>query len=558
EALECDRKGIELIGRISSEMPDLIVGDPGRLGQVLVNLLSNAVKFTEQGQVAVSIDCVRFADGEARFRLEVEDSGPGICQKQLQEIFSAFHQADTSNHRKHGGTGLGLAICRQLVELMGGRIWAESSPGNGARFLVDLTVEARAACSDPRSRQLQQRRVLLVESNPDQCKALVEQVEQLGMSVQVAGSGSAAEAMLIDSARRGECPEVTILSADLQDEDGLELAGQLARSRQIATKLILLGRISSNGDVVSRSHEAGAVGILHKPVADGDLRDAICEALGIESQEQQQAPGRQQSDAPEADRCLRILVAEDNPVNQRLASILLEKKGHTVLQATDGCKAVEAFKAEAIDVILMDIQMPEMDGLAATQEIRRLEWAGGGGHIPIIAMTAHAMQRDKQRCLQGGMDFYLSKPIRAGELYETLQRAANGPGLGDLPAEPTTDEPGEAFDVARALRNLDDDLNLLGQLAEMALQEIPQQVRTVDCAIAASDAGGLVDASLVIAHSAGSLSARSVAESARRLAQVAEDGDWECVTAAAAKMKQDLQALLKGIEGFILRREPAA
>jgi PAS domain S-box-containing protein len=559
ETLTAERKGLQLVGRIDADVPARVIGDPGRLGQVLVNLLSNALKFTDDGQVCVRIEHRGRAENKHRLRFSVTDSGIGISSEQIEQIFSAFHQADGSATRKHGGTGLGLSICRQLVGLMGGTVEVQSQPGQGAVFSFQIELpadqDAPAPCDG-----LTGRRILIAEPNAVQRQALVEMAEQMGLETVTAQPSDDLPAMLAQAAESGRPCPLVLLDTEFAG-DTIELARQITESDRFQVRLAMMARVTAGPEQAESCRQAGALAVLHKPLSRDELARAVCGCLDLQCPEAEpdrqdpQTQAQESQDPADLPR-LRILVAEDNPVNQRLATILLQRRGHEPICARNGMEAVEIWKQQEIDLVLMDVQMPEMDGLAATREIRRIEWAGGDRRVPIIAMTAHAMARDQQRCLQGGMDYYLSKPIRAEQLFEMIQRAVQQeprparPPVDEDPAGQPTDQ-ALPFDLARALRHLDGNMQLLEQLGEMALEELPAQLECTCRAVGAGDCDATVDAALVLASTADSLAAWPVSQAAKRLAQLAEEGDWECVNLAHQQLQQHGRALREALADWI-------
>ncbi|MEO8634763.1 MAG: response regulator [Gemmatimonadales bacterium] len=416
-------KRVELAALVERTVPDMVRGDPARLRQVVTNLVSNAVKFTDRGAVTIHASLVGGPDHGQLVRWEVTDTGIGLTPEQQSRLFQPFSQADDSTTRRYGGTGLGLAICRQLVELMGGTIGIESAEGAGSTFwftvkLTPGTPDAGGAILiDP---DLAGLRALVVEGQPTRRAALVDQLEAWGF--EATGTDDAAEGFnfLGDAADRGQPFRIAILDASLDETDGLELARAIAESTGLARTHVLLLADLTRRDVQQAARDAGAAGVVNKPVRHQQLHDAVRVALGFAASGRDEVQhGRAKNEGRPAARA-RILLAEDNPVNQKVAIRMLEKMGHRVDVAGNGLEAVRAARDLPYDVILMDCQMPEMDGYQAVAEIRKLE--GAARHTPIIAMTANAMAGDRERCLQAGMDDYVAKPVRTPELIAALAR----------------------------------------------------------------------------------------------------------------------------------------
>jgi two-component system, sensor histidine kinase and response regulator len=418
-------RGIELVSFVPRGVPDGIRGDPARVRQILTNLVSNAVKFTERGSVTVHVHADPPAAGDPMIRWEVRDTGIGLSPEQQDRLFQAFSQADSSTTRKYGGTGLGLAICRQLVELMGGQIGVESELGVGSTFWFTLPLQLAAERTygplDP-DPALAGVRVLLVEAHPTARAALLDQLDAWGLDVTVSEESADAFIRLGDAARAGKPLRLVILDGHLQETDGLELARALGELDELsATKLILLTGLMER-NLAAAAREAGIAAVITKPVRHHALHQALYLALGLGVSARDPGAMRDLMPAPDARprARARVLLAEDNPVNQKVATRMLENLGHLVDVVGNGLEAVNAARQLPYDIILMDCQMPEMDGYGATMEIRRLE--GAARHTPIVAMTANAMPGDRERCLAIGMDDYVSKPIRVKELYAALGR----------------------------------------------------------------------------------------------------------------------------------------
>jgi PAS domain S-box-containing protein len=414
------KKQLELACRIAPDVPDALVGDPGRLRQVLINLVGNAIKFTEHGEVTVDVDTDRL-DDHAALAFTVSDTGIGIPLEKQSQIFGAFVQADASTTRRYGGTGLGLAISSQLVELMGGRIQVDSEVDRGSRFSFtahfDLQEDAPAHLKVPTSIDLRDVRALVVDDNATNRRICEEMLASWHMKPETADGAAAALARLTDAAQRGEPYRLVVSDAFMPNIDGLGLGRAIkADARLTGTSLILLtsgppGRFDPRGGVFAA--------VLSKPVKQSDLLDAIVGVFGPRAKHplQRRTP---KTGLSGAGRLLRILVAEDNATNQKLVAALFEHRHDAVVMTQNGSEAVERSASEKFDLILMDVQMPVMSGLEATAAIRARERATGG-HVPIVAMTAHAMTGDRERCLAAGMDGYLSKPIDQRSLYAIVE-----------------------------------------------------------------------------------------------------------------------------------------
>ncbi len=411
--VRADPKGLEMTVDVDNAVPYRVTGDGGRLRQVLVNLLGNAIKFTEAGMVEVEARLEHREPSAAEVRFTVRDTGIGIPAEQQALIFEPFAQADGSNRRKFGGTGLGLTISRRLVELMGGRLWVESAAGKGSafHFAVKLGVAAEDTESVASAYPVRGARALVVDDSAVNRRIVAGMLRTMGLEVEEAGSGGEALAIFGGG---GKPFGIILADCAMPGMDGLALAAEVVNTRAFGAdgRVILMARAGVREDL-SRCRELG-VECLLKPVSEQELRDTLLREsreAGVAGAEEV-APG-------ESGKRLRVLLAEDNAVNQKLAVRLLQKMGHAVEVATDGRKALHAASGGGFDVVLMDVQMPEMDGLAATAAIRQMEKATGR-RVPIIAMTAHAMRGDREKCLAAGMDEYLTKPLHVSELASAL------------------------------------------------------------------------------------------------------------------------------------------
>ena len=425
-ALRAHGKGLELAYRIRPDVPDALLGDPSRLSQIVTNLVGNAMKFTEQGEVVVEVKCDSQTADEVVLHFTVSDTGIGIPEEKLGQIFEAFTQADASTTRRHGGTGLGLAICSRLVGLMGGRIWAESALGEGSKF--HFTVACRLSSGIPADKRgidpasLQGTRVLIVDDNATNRLILAEMVRNWGMTAQAVPSAQTAMQTIRQAWRLGEPYRLVLTDINMPEVDGFTLAKWIKHEPGLGGTSIIVLTSGARPDDPRRAEQMGISAHLMKPVKQSELLEAIAMSFGAANTEPEPVPPGQDGEEARLPT-LRILVAEDSVFNQQLAVGLLEKHGHSVVIARNGKEAIGAWVAQQFDVVLMDVEMPEMDGFEATAVIRTQE-RHKGTHIPIIAMTAHAMKGDRERCVNAGMDDYLSKPIRAQELFEKLRAVA--------------------------------------------------------------------------------------------------------------------------------------
>ena len=440
-AVRAHRKQLELACRIAAEVPDQLVGDPMRLRQVLINLVDNAIKFTEQGEVVVEVVPRERQEREAVLEFVVRDTGIGIPREKQKRIFEAFEQADQSMTRRYGGTGLGLAICQRLVNLMGGQIELESEPGRGSTFRFTARFQipsaAPAAPPTPELDTFGTRQILVVDDHATNRRILAEMLASWGLEAVLAASG--AEALKIMEQAEHAPPPVVITDVRMPQMDGYQLVAEL-RKRYPADKvaIIVLSSEDRPGDT-ELFRRMDVAGVLRKPVKQSELYNVLAEVLGL--QFRPATPVTIPPSFPEL-APLRVLLVEDSPFNQKVAIGLLEKHGHHVTTVSNGKEALEALADGEFDLILMDIQMPEMDGLTATKEIRAREARLGLPRIPIIAMTAHALKGDREQALSAGMDGYIAKPFIAAEFFQTIAdviHEVRGVHVGETQVMPVID-----------------------------------------------------------------------------------------------------------------------
>ncbi len=417
-------KGLELLCQIDFAVPDTLIGDPGRLRQLVLNLAGNAIKFTEQGEVLLRVHVESQAENDLLLHYSISDTGVGIPVDKREEIFGAFAQADDSITRKYGGTGLGLAISSRLVELMNGRIWVESEPGGGSVFHFTAHVQVQ---TEPASKpvpldliDLRGLSVLIVDDNATNRRLLVDILSKWQMIPTAVDGGPSALRLLEQNQQSGKTFRLILLDAQMPEMDGFTLAGLVKHSAHLSDiTIMMLTSVGFLGDA-ARCRALGITAYLTKPIRQAELLEAVRIVLGKPSLSRQSAPLLTRHTLHEGHTHLKILLAEDNSINQLLAVRLLEKRGHTVTVANNGSEAVLQLSRGTFDVILMDIQMPVMDGFEATAAIRASERISGC-HTPIIAMTAHALRDDEDRCLRAGMDAYISKPINSNELFDLVE-----------------------------------------------------------------------------------------------------------------------------------------
>ena len=495
--LRADQKGVELVADIPADVPDSLVGDPMRLRQILINLTDNAIKFTAKGDVVLRVINQAAPGGETHLHFTVTDSGIGIPPEKQSAIFEAFAQADGSTTRTFGGTGLGLSIASQLIRKMGGKIWLESRVGEGTtfHFTTRLRVCAKPLRSAPREpASVEGLRVLVVDDNAVNRRILQEMLSNWRMQPTMAESAAAALVEIERAARAGSDYELVLLDAIMPTTDGFALAETLQDHPASAGATVMM---LSSGMVAGNSERCRALGIssfLTKPVTQSDLLDAILIALDartpIETKVETAQPATMAPSVPG----LRILLAEDNLINRALATGLLEKQGHTLVHAVNGVEVLRALDAATFDLVLMDVQMPEMDGFEATRRVRAIE-AGTSRHTPIIAMTAHAMAGDRERCLEAGMDGYVAKPIQREGLLKVMEEVLQDLGRRKTshpaPEQPAIETRPFLFTRAQMLDQCGDDEELMGRLVALFCENTPQILDQIRDAIFREDASAL-------------------------------------------------------------------
>jgi two-component system sensor histidine kinase/response regulator len=539
-AAAASARGLELACHVHDSVPDRLVGDPGRLRQVVVNLAGNAIKFTEQGEVVLEVSISEAPAGATGLHFAVRDTGVGIPKDKQALIFEAFSQADTSTTRRYGGTGLGLAICNELALRMGGRMWVESEVGAGSTF--HFTASFGRAAEEPRRPDFEWSRleglcVLVVDDNATNRRILEEML--LGWRMQPLLASGADEALgLLNRERDAEArPALALLDAMMPETDGMMLAASIhAHPAYRDLKMLLLSSASLTHSALALD-EVGIQRQLTKPVKPSDLLEGIASAMGLAK------PGAVDPSPParaEDVQPLRLLLAEDTVVNQRVAVRLLETRGHQVTVANNGREAVDAFVGSMdapFDLVLMDVQMPEMDGFEATAAIRSHE-AEQGGHIPIIAMTAHAMRGDRERCLAKGMDGYISKPIHADALYAAVEQMAAG---AEAPSRAAPDA--APFDARAALEQAGGSVGTLQEIAQIFSEEAPRLRATLTEAIAAGDAVALQRAAHALKGSLAAFAASDAARLVQQLEQLGEAGDFARARESWHELERELARL---------------
>ena len=543
------QKHLELVVRVRPEVPETVIGDPGRLWQVIVNLVGNAIKFTERGEVTVEVGLVPAAGaaGEAAvadLRFTVADTGIGMSEEERSRIFLPFEQADVSTTRRYGGTGLGLAIAGQLIGLMGGRIQVESEPGRGSRFwfTARFGLPAAAPAAGPDLSLLSDLPVLVVDDNAAQRAALLETLAAWRMRPVAAAGGAEGLALLEEAAGRGRAFPLAIVDARMPEMDGFALCERLRGDPSLAGATILLLPPSPGSPrEAARCRRLGVGAWLAKPVKPEALLQTILRLLGAGSG---RARTRRRRVRPlAAERRLHVLIVDDNAVNQMLVSRVLEHRGHTCEVAGDGEQAVAALAESAYDLVLMDVEMPRLDGFAATAAIRAREAAGRaprpvageaaepaaagsvpeGARLPIVAMTAHVSDEDRRRCLAAGMDGYLRKPIRIAELLGTIEKLVPRPEASRRAAAVAGQAPG-SVDEEQILARVGGSRALLADLVRIFAADSARMLDRIGRAIAARDAAAVAAEAHALKGSVVIFTQGAAAETAAELERRARTG----------------------------------
>jgi PAS domain S-box-containing protein len=558
-AQRAQEKEVELASRFAPDVPDDLIGDPDRLRRIVVNLVGNAIKFTEHGEVVVQVNVETHGEPDILLHFSVTDTGIGIPIDKQQHIFEAFAQADSSTTRKYGGTGLGLAISAQLCELMNGVMWVESEEGRGsifhftAHFGKPGTPAKKSGEFEPV--KLRDLPVLVVDDNSTNRKILEEMIANWRMKPVAAPSGPAAMEALQQAHKNGTPFRLVLLDGHMPGMDGFEVAARVKQDPQLHGAEVILLTSAGRSEDVARAKTVGVAAALSKPVKQSELWDAIVTALNV--------PGRQKARTPtsaaartraRARQPLRVLLAEDNPVNQEVALRLLERRGHSVIVAENGRQALTAIQRHKFDLVLMDVQMPEMGGLEATQLIREKEKLTGE-HLPILAMTAHAMQGDRERCIAAGMDGYLAKPIDPKSFLQTVE------GISQRAEQrETTPKEGEAraqsgdgrrsLDAKALLEWFSGNRKLLRSIVKTFRDDCPRMMARIRSALAANDANLLADAAHALKGSVGNFGPTAALDTTREMEKIARQGKLDGAWELYATLEDEIALLLPALHAI--------
>jgi len=534
------KKGLELIADVEPAVPWGLLGDPGRIAQVITNLVSNAVKFTDQGHVLLQIRVEAVLPLErVRLRFAVSDTGIGISPDEQAIIFESFRQADGSSTRRYGGTGLGLTISAMLVQLMGGRIWVESEPDVGSTFQFTVDFPLAAVPERTYGQNLRGLRVLVVDDSDLNCRILAEFVSRWQMLPVMTTSGADAIQWVRDASTTTEPFDVVLLDSNMAAIDGFAVAQQIVSDTDVYPKIIMLTSSSEQGDG-ARCRQIGIAGYLIKPVRQAELYDAIAAAV---ARRERAEPLLQQLESGDSIRAARVLLAEDNIVNQKVVVGMLSPRGHVIDVVTNGEEAVDAVRNRIYDVVFMDVQMPLMNGLEATKAIRDLE-AQTERHTRIIAVTAHAMKGNREECLAAGMDGYLAKPIDRSALLAVVEKNA----LFGVPPTVTT-----GVDLEAMRTRLGGDEELMGEIMRLFLDDYPDRLANIAGAVRDGDADAVRIAAHTLKGAAAQLSATTVAACASTLEQAADGAtvDWRLIHLGWSRLQREVEDLAVAIRGAL-------
>jgi PAS domain S-box-containing protein len=569
--LRAYQKGLELILQVAPDVPDVVCADAMRLRQILTNLVGNSIKFTERGEIVLRVFVDIGREDHTLLQFSVADTGIGVLPAKLAIIFDPFTQADSSTHRKYGGTGLGLAISKELVEWMGGQMWVESAPGRGSTFHFSLPVRGRQGPPAAPQGNLSGLTVLVADDNRTQRDTLTEMLARRGMKTQSAAGGRAAIEALESAVKNGRLPALVLLDAHMPDMDGFAVAERLRALLRapghpaVAAPAIVMLTVPGMPDSEVRRTALSIAAAVNKPVRESALFDAIEEALeaarGARVTPRSARRIAAEASAAAARRPLRILLIEDNAVNQLVTTRLLEREGHSVVGAESGLRGLEAFARESFDAVLMDVQMPGMDGIETTRAIRARERgpAKAGRRTPIIAFTAHAMKEDRERCLAAGMDAYLAKPVDTAELLETLARVTAPlgekgsvqPVTGEVRVPAASAEASEEPHVAALRRIVGGDKKLLREVVSVFLEDSPAKLTALTVALDARDSNALAIAAHGLKGSAAAIGARAATDAAAHLETLARARNLTEAEVAAAQVREEISRVCDALSAWL-------
>ncbi len=542
------QKGLELACRVAPDVPEALVGDASRLRQIVLNLLGNAIKFTEEGEVLLQVEKEAAGPGEVGLRFVITDTGIGIPRDKQDVIFEAFAQADGSTTREYGGTGLGLAIAARLVRMMGGSVSLESEPGKGSRFTFTARLAVPAGSAARTSRvpaSLKGLRVLVVDDNETNRRILEEMLGLWEMRPKTVAGGKAALEEMREAAEAGEPYPLVLLDGNMPGMDGFSVAERIREQPRLAGASIMMLTSSARPGDRARCLELGVASHLSKPIKRSDLFDTLTEVLAGRVGTGVRRAGPTAGPLSKGHRRLRVLVAEDNVVNQQVVMGFLDRAGHAAVVVSTGPEVLVALEQHKFDVILMDVQMPELDGLETTSAIRKRE-RSTGGHIPIVALTAHVVKGDAERCLAAGMDAYVAKPLRGRDLFAAIESVLEP---ARMPA--STETAAAAIDEARLLERVGGDLEALRELVDVFLADAPSLLTRIDEAIDAKDARAVRATAHTLKGAVSNFAAPSATKAAARLQRIGEGNDLGSARAASDVLRRELERVRDALSALV-------
>ena len=557
-AVKAHEKNIELTYRVAPDVPDRLIGDHHRFRQVLLNLIGNAVKFTDSGEIVVFAHRKALKENRLLLHVAVRDTGVGIAAGKQAQIFDAFRQADGSTSRKYGGTGLGLAVSAQLVNLMGGQIAVRSELGKGSVFHFTVAFDVASDSADgvtlPDEIDIDGLKILVVDDNITNLKILSEMLTSWKMAPQPAASARAGAVRMRKIKKSGADCDLALIDSDLGGPGALALIRQIRKETDDATGIVVM-LTTQTAKETDRFYDAGVRAVITKPVRPSDLLDAIIQALSTKEVPADRRLERKAAHPVAALPGLAILVAEDMVFNQKYIRRLLDSWNCRSTIVDNGRLAVQALAHRRFDLVLMDVQMPEMDGLTATTLIREAEKATGRRHVPIIAMTAHAMRGDRERCLEAGMDDYVPKPIASATLLEAIQRLAPRPD--EIPPAPqtagsavSTDEDPEMTSLLEAF---DNDGDLFRDIAAMFINDYPPMVESLRRAVAGNDGQAVSHTAHALKGMARNFQMDEAAEAALQLERLADQEAFGSMDDPLRRLAGEMAAFEKRLRRMIDR-----
>jgi signal transduction histidine kinase/DNA-binding response OmpR family regulator len=546
---------LELACRVENNVPDDLFGDPVRLRQIVLNLVGNALKFTERGEIVIRAGVESVSGQDISLHFSIRDTGIGIPSEKQRSIFESFTQGDGSMNRKYGGTGLGLTISARLVAMMGGRIWVESEMGKGSTF--HFTSRHRFISHDEHRAEApavvawNNLPVLVVDDNETNRRILFEILQHWGMKPTLAESGKSA-LVALDAVKDMPAPfPLVLVDAHMPEMDGFALTEQIVAMPEFRDSSIIMLTSAGQPRDAQRCRDLGLAGYLTKPVGQSELLDVISGALGRTAGRTLDKSSETSVPLPPPKCGLSILLAEDNIVNQKLAVLLLERRGHSVTVVGNGNEALAALQRQSFDACLMDVQMPELNGLETTIAIRARE-NGTSRHLPIVAMTAHAIKGDRDICLRSGMDAYLSKPVRAGELFHAIEslvvgRSAQSSAVSSISGSDAS------FDEREFLTRMDGSHEVCVQIAETFFAECPRLMSALRAAVRSRDAMEVVSVAHALKGTIANFTKGTSFQSAARIEDLASEGDVGRAAEAFKRLECDVDTLLTSLRSFVKR-----